>query len=82
MSDLYDSDIVTWSDRQADLLRRVAAGEVRGFRAQARRRYKPPMSQKLDIPGLYKDALQRPPRPSMGSRRNPCPHPARSRWTS
>ena len=27
MSDLYDSDIVIWSERQAELLRRVAAGE-------------------------------------------------------
>ena len=27
MSDLYDSDIVIWSERQAGLLRRVAAGE-------------------------------------------------------
>jgi hypothetical protein len=26
MSDLYDADIVTWSERQADLLRRRAAG--------------------------------------------------------
>ncbi len=28
MSDLYDADIVTWSERQADLLRRRAAGEL------------------------------------------------------
>jgi hypothetical protein len=27
MSDLYETDIVTWSNRQAELLRRVAAGE-------------------------------------------------------
>jgi hypothetical protein len=27
MSDLYDSDIVIWSERQAELLRRLAAGE-------------------------------------------------------
>ncbi|HME22635.1 MAG TPA: DUF29 family protein [Acetobacteraceae bacterium] len=27
MSDLYDTDIVTWSDYEAMLLRRVAAGE-------------------------------------------------------
>jgi len=27
MSDLYDVDIALWSERQADLLRRVAAGE-------------------------------------------------------
>lgn len=27
MSDLYDDDILTWSEHQAELLRRVAAGE-------------------------------------------------------
>jgi len=27
VSDLYDSDILTWSERQAELLRRIAAGE-------------------------------------------------------
>jgi hypothetical protein len=27
MSDLYDTDTVLWAERQADLLRRVAAGE-------------------------------------------------------
>ena len=27
MSDLYDDDILLWSERQADLLRRIAAGE-------------------------------------------------------
>jgi hypothetical protein len=27
MSDLYDDDILTWSERQAELLRRLAAGE-------------------------------------------------------
>ena len=27
MSDLYDADILEWSERQASLLRRVAAGE-------------------------------------------------------
>lgn len=27
MSDLYETDVVTWSERQAALLRRVAAGE-------------------------------------------------------
>jgi hypothetical protein len=27
MSDLYDADILEWSERQAALLRRVAAGE-------------------------------------------------------
>lgn len=28
MSDLYDNDILTWSERQAALLRRVASGEL------------------------------------------------------
>ena len=27
MSDLYDTDLVIWSERQAELLRRMAAGE-------------------------------------------------------
>jgi hypothetical protein len=27
MNDLYDEDILTWSERQAELLRRLAAGE-------------------------------------------------------
>ena len=27
MSDLYDADILAWSERQGDLLRRIAAGE-------------------------------------------------------
>jgi len=27
MSDLYDDDILLWSERQSDLLRRIAAGE-------------------------------------------------------
>ncbi len=114
MSDDYDTDIVTWSERQGALLRRRAAGELvndadldwpniaeeiesvgqsqtdavesllfqallhdlkasawplsrdapswrgeaRGFRAQARRKFRPSMRQKLDIPGLYADALQ------------------------
>jgi hypothetical protein len=31
--------------------------EVRGFRRQARRRYRPSMAQKIDVPGLYADAL-------------------------
>jgi hypothetical protein len=114
MSEDYDTDIVTWSERQGALLRRRAAGELvddaeldwpniaeeiesvgqsqtnavesllfqallhdlkasawplshdvpswrgaaRGFRAQARRKFKPLMRQKLDIPGVYADALQ------------------------
>ncbi len=113
MSDLYDTDVVSWSERQAALLRRFAAGErvaandldwpniieeiedvaraevcsvelllfqvflhdlkaeawplardapswrgdARGFRAQARRRYRASMRQKIDIAWLYVDAL-------------------------
>ena len=108
----YDTDILTWSERQSALLRRVAAGEqindqvdwpniieeveavgqsqvdaveswlyqallhmlkaeawslseavphwqaeARSFRVQARRRYRPSMAQKIDVPGLYADAL-------------------------
>ena len=111
---LYDEDILLWSERQADLLRRRAAGELvneadldwaniaeeiesvgseqrhavesllmrallhmlkaeawplsrdvphwrseaRLFRAQARRRFVPSMRQRLDIAGLYLDALR------------------------
>lgn len=114
MSDLYDTDIVAWSEHQGVLLRRRAAGDLvneaeidwphvaeeiesvgqsqtdqvesllyqallhrlkaqawpqsrdvphwlgeeRGFRAQARRKFRESMRQKLDIPGLYADALE------------------------
>jgi len=112
MADLYETDILLWSERQRDLLRRVAAGEpvneapdwpniieeiesvgneqlhaveslliqafahmlkaeawpqsrevphwqaeARGFRRQARRRFAPSMRQKIDLAGLYDDAL-------------------------
>jgi hypothetical protein len=111
MSD-YASDILTWSERQAELLRQHVGGtrsktqrstgptslriavvgqsqvdqveswlfqmalhmlkaeawplleavphrqaEARGFRRQARRRCRPSMAQKIDVPGLYADAL-------------------------
>lgn len=113
MSDLYDDDVLLWSERQGALLRRIAAGEpvnerpdwpniieevesvgrsdlravellllqalvhtlkaetwpnaraVQGwqaetqlFLAQARRAFAPLMRQRLDIPGLYADALR------------------------
>ncbi len=114
MSDLYEADIVVWSEEQAALLRRVAAGErlndahpdweniieeiesvgrgqveavesllfqalvhwlkaqgwptslsapswradAKNFRSQARRRYSPSMSKKIDVMDLYKDALR------------------------
>ena len=32
-------------------------GDARGFRAQARRKYRPSMRQRLDVPGIYSDAL-------------------------
>ena len=109
----YETDILTWSEHQAALLRRLALGErvndkidwenlveevegvgreqlhavesllfqallhmlkaqgwplsrdvenwqadARGFRAQARRRYTPSMRQKLDLAGIYTDALK------------------------
>jgi hypothetical protein len=111
---LYDTDIVIWSERQGELLHRIAKGErvndadldwpniaeeiesvgrsqidvvesllyqafvhmlkaeawpqslaapgwrgdARGFRAQARRRFAPSMRQRIDLPGLYADALK------------------------
>ncbi len=112
MGDLYDVDVLEWSEHQARLLRQHAAGEggneapdwaniieeiesvgqsqvdaveswwfqaflhdlkaeawplardvpawrgdARGFRAQAKRKYRPSMRQKLDVPGIYADAL-------------------------
>jgi hypothetical protein len=125
----YDSDIVVWSEHQAALLRRRAAGELvndaemdwsniaeeieavgqsqvdaveswlyqallhmlkaaawplseavphwqaeaRGFRAQARRKYRPSMRQKLDVPGLYADALYAMPETINGQQPLPVP---------
>jgi hypothetical protein len=112
MSD-YDTDILVWSEHQADLLRRVAAGEpvnetpdwpniieeiesvgseqrhaveslllqalihmlkaeawplsrdvphwqaeARVFRSRARRRFVPSMRQRVDLAGIYIDALR------------------------
>jgi hypothetical protein len=113
MSDLYDDDVLLWSERQAALLRRIAAGdpvnerpdrpniieevesvgrgdlraieslllqalvhrlkaeawptspavpgrqaEARLYCVQARRAFAPSMRQRLDLPGLYADALR------------------------
>ncbi|MGH7051365.1 MAG: DUF29 family protein [Acetobacteraceae bacterium] len=113
MSDLYDTYVVTWSEQQAALLRRLAAGErvnsqvdwenvteemesvgrneidaveawlfqalvhdlkaegwpeardvppwrgeTRGFRARARRKYRPSMRQKIDLAAITSDALK------------------------
>lgn len=111
---LYDMDILVWSERQGELLRRIAKrervndadidwpniaeeiedvgrntlhavesllfqalvhmlkaeawpqslaapgwrAEARGFRVQARRRFVPSMQQRIDLPGLYADALK------------------------
>jgi len=113
MSDLYDADIILWSEHQSELLRRRAAGELVNdaeldwpniaeeiedvgsnrlhavesllvqalrhmlkadawplsrdapswradaidFRRQARRRFVPSMRQRIDVAGLYADAL-------------------------
>ena len=113
MGELYDADVFEWSQQQAALLRRHAAGqnlndrpdwdniieeiesvgrsevraieswlfqafvhdlkaeawplsrdvphwraEARGFRAQARRNYRPSMRHHIAVAGLYRDALQ------------------------
>jgi hypothetical protein len=112
MNDLYETDILLWSERQAELLRHQAASsmanteidwpnvteeiesvgneqlhaveslliqalarmlkaaawplsrdvlhwqaEARGFRRQARRRFAPSMRRRIDLSGLYADAL-------------------------
>ncbi len=128
MTDLYDTDIVTWSEQQALLLRQLAAGarlnappdwdnvieeiesvgqsrtdavesllfqallhdlkatgwplnrdaenwraDARGFRAQARRTFSPSMRRKLDMSGLYADALQALPATMDGQPPQPLP---------
>ncbi len=112
MSDLYDTDVVEWSERQAQLLRGLAArqpsneppdwgniieeiesvgrsqvhsvesllmrallydlkacawpyswnvphwrAEARVFRSSARRRFTPSMHQKIDVAGLFREAM-------------------------
>jgi len=134
MSD-YDTDILTWSEHQAELLRRHVAGErandnqldwpniieeieavgqsqvdqieswlfqmavhllkaeawplsdavahwqaeARGFRAQARRKYRASMARKIDLPGIYADALQAMPDTIDGT--PPLPVPDVCPWT-
>ncbi len=129
MSDLYDTDVVLWSEQQADLLRRRALGmlvndrdldwtniaeeiesvgseqrhaveslivqamihrlkvaawpqspevphweaETLVFRDSARRRFVPSMRQRLDIPGLYRQALRGLPRTIDGQAPLPVP---------
>ncbi len=113
MSDLYETDVVEWSERQAQLLRGVATrqpgneqpdwdniieevesvgrsqvhavesllmqallhdlkacawphsqnvphwrAEARVFRSNARRRFTPSMRPKVDVPGLFQEALE------------------------
>lgn len=128
MSDLYDADVVEWSEQQARLLRQHAAGdavnespdwaniieeiasvgrsqlnavesllvmallhdlkteawpssrdvphwraEARGFRRDARRQFTRSMRQKLDLTGLYADALDRLPETMDGQPPLPVP---------
>lgn len=128
MGDLYDVDVLEWSEHQARLLRKHAAGaegneapdwaniieeiesvgqsqidaveswwfqaflhdlkaeawplardvpawrgDARGFRAQARRKYRPSMRQKLDVPGIYADALSAVPDTLDGQQPLPVP---------
>jgi hypothetical protein len=51
MSDLYDTDTVTWSEQQAELLRRVSVRERTNDLVASVR-------QKIDHAGLYADALR------------------------
>ncbi len=134
MSD-YDTDILTWSERQAELLRQYAQAaqandlaidwsniieeieavgqsqvdqveswlfqmalhllkaeawplssavphweaEARGFRVQARRKYRTSMARKIDLPSLYADALQAMPNTIDGT--PPLPVPDVCPWT-
>jgi hypothetical protein len=128
MSDLYDDDILLWSERQSALLRRIASGEpvnetpdwpniieevesvgeeqfhaveslllqalvhmlkaegwpsardvdnwrgdARCFIAQARRRFAPSMRQKIDLSGVYADALRAVPETMDGQPPLPLP---------
>ncbi len=131
----YDTDVLLWSEHQAELLRRRAAGELvneaeldwpniaeeieavgqsqvdqveswlfqmavhllkaeawplciavphwqaeaRGFRAQARRKYRASMAQKIDLPGIYADALEAMPDTMDGIQ--PLQLPAVCPWT-
>ena len=125
---VYEADIVVWSEQQAALLRRIAAGEpvnerpdwdniidevesvgrsqveaveslllqalahmlkaeawpqsqaapgwraeARLFRFQARRRFAPSMRQRIDLPGLYTDAVRAMPETIDGQLPGPVP---------
>ena len=72
MSDLYETDVLTWSERQAELLRRRAAGErvnedeidwlnvaeTRLHRDDARDDYLASMRDKIDMAKRYRRALR------------------------
>lgn len=128
MGDVYDVDVLEWSEHQARLLRQHAAGEpgneapdwaniieeiasvgrsqlhavesllvlallhdlkseawplsrdvphwraeARGFRRDARRQFTPSMRPKLDLAGLYADALERLPEAMDGQPPLPVP---------
>ncbi len=134
MSDLYDNDILIWSENQSSLLRRLAAGErvndqidwenvveeiesvgreqlhaveslltnallhllkaegwplsrdaenwradARLFHAQARRRFARSMLQKIDLAGLYADAIKA--LPTIMDGQPPLPVPVTSPFT-
>jgi hypothetical protein len=49
-------------------------GDARGFRAQARRKFRPSMRQRIDLPGLYADALTSLPESMDGTPPLPVPH--------
>ena len=54
-SSLHDLKAAAWpNSRNADRWR----GDARGFRAQARRKFRESMRRKLDIAGLYADTLE------------------------
>jgi hypothetical protein len=125
----YDTDILVWSERQGELLRRLARGErvndtdldwpniaeeiesvgrsqidaveslllqallhmlkaqawplslaapgwradARLYRSQARRRFAPSMRQRIDVPGLYSDAIKALPETMDGQAPLPVP---------
>ncbi len=48
-------------------------GDARGFRAQARRRFAPSMRQKIDVSGLYEDAMKALPAVMDGQKPLPLP---------
>jgi hypothetical protein len=67
MSDLYDADIVVWSEAQAALLRRLAAGE------RVNDRFASSMRQRLNIAHICRRALRAVPATMYGEPRPPLP---------